>query len=317
MRIETTRVATPVRLRHAAAFHSGPADLVAGLAPLVDDARSRGEPVALAVAPQTERALREVLGSIAGVVTLGRPAGPDAISGQTLAARRARELRELVGEGIPATVLVEHDAELDGVDGRFWTELDAAVNIALADLPVTMVCSFPELPLHLEIGDGARDNHGLLLVDGCFCPNPGHRPPREVLADRPISAPLLLGPPDLELTFRAWQLHEVRTVVERALLAAGYGTDRAEDVVLAVNEIATNAVEHGAAEARIFLWTTADGLACEIHDTGRLHDPLPGLRAPHPAEPRGRGVWIARQLCDVLHLWSDRDGTHVRLRALP
>jgi hypothetical protein len=58
-------------------------------------------------------------------------------------------------------------------------------------------------------------------------------------------------------------------------------------------------------------------VVCEVHDGGRLADPLPGLRAPHPAQLRGRGLWIARQLCDVLHLWSDPDGTHVRIRALP
>jgi hypothetical protein len=52
-----------------------------------------------------------------------------------------------------------------------------------------------------------------------------------------------------------------------------------------------------------------------VHDAGTLDDPLPGLRAPHPAEPRGRGLWIARQLCDLLHVWRDAAGTHVRVRA--
>ena len=58
-------------------------------------------------------------------------------------------------------------------------------------------------------------------------------------------------------------------------------------------------------------------LVCEVHDGGRLVDPLPGLRAPHPSDPRGRGLWIARQLCDLLHVWGDDAGTHVRIRALP
>ena len=49
-----------------------------------------------------------------------------------------------------------------------------------------------------------------------------------------------------------------------------------------------------------------------MHDRGVLGDPLLGLQAPHPAEPRGRGVWIARQLCDSLHVWANADGTHVR-----
>jgi anti-sigma regulatory factor (Ser/Thr protein kinase) len=89
--------------------------------------------------------------------------------------------------------------------------------------------------------------------------------------------------------------------------------------VLAVNEVATNAVEHGSGDAHLALWTGPGSreLLCEVHDGGRLLDPLPGLRAPHPSDPRGRGLWIARQLCDLLHVWGDHTGTHVRIRALP
>lgn len=317
MRIETTRRAAAVRLQHAAGFFATPEDLVEQALPIVAGAVERREPVALAVRPATERTLRAALGAPAGVVTLVRPTEPGAESGQTIAAQRARELRELVAESGSAVVVTEHDTGLDGDDGGFWTELDAAVNVAMADLPVSLTCFFPELPLHQQILEGARFNHRHLLVGGELRHNPDHRCPRDVLGVRPASAPVLLGPPDLQVTFSAWQLHEVRAAVEEAVLAVDYGVSRAEDVVLAVNEVATNAVEHGTREAMLLVWTSRGGVVCEIHDTGTLRDPLPGLKAPHPSEPRGRGVWIARQLCDVLHVWADDDGTHVRLRAAP
>jgi anti-sigma regulatory factor (Ser/Thr protein kinase) len=246
------------------------------------------------------------------------PASSDLACGQTTAARRALELREIIAtSGSAVTVLTEHISQLDGVDGSFWTELDAALNVALADLPVRLHCFFPELPLYLEILDGAHRNHPFLLTGGELRANPEHLGPREVLTARPAAPPVLLGPPDLELEFSAWQLHEVRAAVEEALDAAGYERERAEDVVLAVNEVATNAVEHGTPEARLSVWCGSDGLICEIDDGGMLHDPLPGLQAPHPAEARGRGVWIARQVCDLLHVWADDRGTHVRMRATP
>jgi anti-sigma regulatory factor (Ser/Thr protein kinase) len=319
MRIETTRSAVGVRLEHAAGYHRSDADLLAQLVALAVAGFERGEPVALALRPRTERALHTQLGGTAGLIQLSHPDGPDGTSGQTLATRRALELRELTSStGGPVTVLAEHTASLDGADGSFWTELDAALNVALADLPVRMTCFYPELPLHLEILDGARHNHPLLLVDGRLVNNPQHRCPRDVLTMRPAPAPALLGPPDLRITFSAWQLHEVRTAVEEALRAAGYGRSRAEDLVLAVNEVATNAVEHGASEAELAIWTSSgSGVVCEIHDRGVLADPLPGLQAPHPSDPRGRGVWIARQLCDTLHVWADRWGTHVRMQAAP
>jgi anti-sigma regulatory factor (Ser/Thr protein kinase) len=318
MRIETTRSAAAVRLQHTAGFHGSDADLLTQLVPLADAALAAGEAVALALRPATEQALVNSLGSTRGLARLHQPPSADTACGQTAAARRALELREITAAtGGPVTVLAEHSSHLDGVDGSFWTELDAALNVALADLPVRVTCFFPELPLHLEIVEGARRNHPFLLVGGQLRPNSEHLAPREVLTARPAAAPVLLGPPDLRLDFSAWQLHEVRTAVEEALAAADYERERVEDVVLAVNEVATNAVEHGTPEACLSIWCGADGLICEIDDGGTLRDPLPGLQAPHPAEPRGRGVWIARQVCDILHVWADEHGTHVRMRATP
>jgi anti-sigma regulatory factor (Ser/Thr protein kinase) len=319
MRIETTRSAVAVRLEHAVGYYGSDTDLLAQLVPLAVAGLERGDPVALALRPRTERALYAELGRAPGLIELSRPSGPDGPSGQTVAARWALEVRELTSAtGGPIIVLSEHVSALDGADGSFWTELDAAVNVALADLPVHMTCFFPELPLHLEILDGARRNHPLLLVAGGMRHNAQHRCPRDVLAMRPAPAPALLGPPDARMTFSAWQLHEVRSAVEEALRGAGYDRTRTDDLVLAVNEVATNAVEHGAPEAELAIWTsTGGGVVCEIHDRGVLNDPLPGLQAPHPADPRGRGVWIARQLCDSLHVWADRWGTHVRMHAGP
>lgn len=317
MRIETTRGAMAIRLRHAAGFYSSTDHLISQAAPIVVAALERGEPVAVAIRPRTERALVDAVGCLAGLIGFGRRDSVHHESGQTTAAHRARELRALVGEAGSATVLSEHSDRLDGLDGGFWTELDAAMNIACADLPVNLTCFYPEVPLHLEVVRGARRNHPHLLVDGELRHNGNHRPPREVLAEHPVPAPLLLGPPDVQLRFTAWRLHEVRATVEKLLISAGFGHDRADDVVLAVNEVATNAVEHGSLEAELCVWTGADGVVCEVHDGGTLDDPLPGLRPPHPGEPRGRGVWISRQLCDLLHVWRDPRGTHVRIRAAP
>jgi anti-sigma regulatory factor (Ser/Thr protein kinase) len=318
VKIETTRSVVSVRLRHAAGFHSSPAHLLAQLVPVATAGLERGEPVAVALRPATEEALRDVIGSPSGLIPLSQPAGPDSGSGQTVVMRRARELRELISTtGSAVTVLSEHTSRLDGADGSFWTELDAAANVALAELPLTLTCFFPELPVHQEVLDGAWRNHPLLLVDGRLRHNPDHRCPRDVLTERPAPAPALLGPPDLRMSYSAWQLHDVRAAVEQAVLTAGYERSRVEDVVLAVNEVATNAVEHGATEAELCVWTGSDGFVCEVHDGGILADPLPGLQAPHPYEPRGRGVWIARQLCDLLHVWADAHGTHVRMRAMP
>jgi anti-sigma regulatory factor (Ser/Thr protein kinase) len=311
-----SRLPPSIRLRHAVEFHDGTADQ---LARAVDFARAtvhRGEQLAVALPAAIEDAVFGAVGH-AGVVALTAPFGASGGSGQTTAATWARELRSLVQSDAGVTVLCGHDPVHDGVDGGYWTELDAALNVSLAELPVDLVCLYPSWPLHLEVLEGARANHPYVLEAGVLQHNPAHRCPLEVLRARERAAPLVLGPPDVTYRYNSWQLHEVRRMVGRLAPALGFDPVRSEDLVLAVNEIATNAVEHGAPQAEIQLWATVGGLVCEVHDTGELDDPLPGLTAPHPAEPRGRGLWIARQLCDLLHVWQDRDGTHVRLHATP
>lgn len=318
MKIENTRSTQTVALQHRCGFYSSHHHLVTQLTPMLATTLARGTTVALAVHPETARSVEHAFGRSDRLQRLSEP-GPGCHSGQTLAARRARELRELVRDRGPVAMIGQHRSELDGPDGSFWTELDAAFGIALAEMPVELTCFYPEMPLHQSILDGARRTHPALLVGGTLLPNPEHQCPRTVLAAHPAPSPDLLGAPDLQIEFGAWQLNEMRDAIERALMQVGYGRTRAEDVVLAINEVATNAVEYGSPDARVHLWLdgdgTTEGAVCEVHDRGTLRDPLPGLAAPHSSDPRGRGVWIARQICESLHVWSDRSGTHVRLHA--
>ena len=141
----------------------------------------------------------------------------------------------------------------------------------------------------------------------------GARPARFLpSADRSRSS--LAGTAVAELAFFLPDLPEVRDFAASQAVRGGMPEEDLADFLVAVNEVATNAVEHGGHEAELYLWTD-DALICEVHDQGELSDPLPGLQPPHPADPKGRGVWIARQLCDTLHIWADGSGTHVRMKA--
>lgn len=313
--MKVNAVPRPPGFAHALVHADDPAELVARVAPVVAAAvRATGAQVALAVSEASEQALRDELadaGAAVGRLTsLTRPARE---SGQTVAAWRARELRALSSPGRPVLVVAEHDPELDGVDGGFWIELEAALNISMSGLPVTQLCAYPRLPLHGAVGDAALANHPLQLRSGELAPNPAHRSPADVLAAWECAPPHLLGPPDVALQYNTFELSRVRDAVEGAARACLSDTARGEDMVQAVNEVATNAVEHGSPEAGLSVWARPGELVCEVHDTGSIALPLIGLAPPHPSQPRGRGTWIARQLCDSLHVWRAPDGTHVRL----
>ncbi len=87
---------------------------------------------------------------------------------------------------------------------------------------------------------------------------------------------------------------------------------RRQELVLAVDELATNSVVHGDGHGELRLWPTADGVLCEVRDRGHIRDPLAGTRRPPPGQLGGRGLWVARQLCDRLEIASAPGGTVVR-----
>jgi anti-sigma regulatory factor (Ser/Thr protein kinase) len=124
------------------------------------------------------------------------------------------------------------------------------------------------------------------------------------------------GRPELEMEFALQDLPAVRRLVGSFALDAGLDVPRTEDFVLAVNEITTNAVIHGRPPATVRAWETGGGVVVEVTDTGEgIRDTHAGQYLP-PAESRGgRGLWVARRLCDELEMSSDGAGCTVTLRA--
>ena len=94
----------------------------------------------------------------------------------------------------------------------------------------------------------------------------------------------------------------------------GMGGHAAGDVVVAVGEVVTNALQHGRPPVRVRAWT-ADGLArVHVHDYGLA--PIPataGYHRPPPGLDRGYGLWIARHLADVVTTHTDHGGTTITL----
>ena len=104
-------------------------------------------------------------------------------------------------------------------------------------------------------------------------------------------------------------LADVRALAERS----GFG-DRAADAALAVAELVANAREHGSPPVRVDAWV--DGrLVIEVHDGGGGFEARPvwGAHPPAPSGTRGRGLWIVRQLADLVEVGRGPDGTLVRM----
>jgi anti-sigma regulatory factor (Ser/Thr protein kinase) len=89
--------------------------------------------------------------------------------------------------------------------------------------------------------------------------------------------------------------------------------ERTDDLLLAVTEMAANSVRHGGGHGVMRAWQENGTLLFELRDRGHVTDPLVGRRRPDVDALHGRGVYLAHQVCDLMQLRSDEDGTVVRL----
>jgi anti-sigma regulatory factor (Ser/Thr protein kinase) len=117
----------------------------------------------------------------------------------------------------------------------------------------------------------------------------------------------------VEIRFTAGELRGVRRLVS-SYAEGSLGKTRSDDLVLAVNELATNSVRHGGGVGTLRMWTESDVLVCEIQDAGHITDPHAGRTPPTPDQPSGRGLWVVNQVVDLMRIRSAPTGTVVRVQ---
>jgi len=300
---------------HQALFYAGAEEFLAGTMPFLSEALEREEPVLVAVTRQRTRALRDELGEAATLVQfadmerLGRnpariiPAWQQFVNTYGGADKPVRGIGEPIWQGRSAAELGE------------CRRHEALLNLAFVDAPAwQLLCPYDTSTLEDDVLHGACHTHPY-LCDGAS-------PLRcsEVYLS-PEDAPLpfageLIDPDNatFQMRFDLQRLAALRQIVTNQAAATGIPTGRISDLVLAVNELAANSVSYGGGSGLLRIWRSEGALVCEVRDRGRLTDPLMGRRHPSPTQKRGRGVWLANQLCDLVEIRSVAEGTVVRVR---
>lgn len=129
------------------------------------------------------------------------------------------------------------------------------------------------------------------------------------------------GPDDVdaarELDFTIDDLGLVRSTVADAAALTSLDAERSADLVLAVNELATNSICHGGGHGTLRLWCSDHTLQCEVRDDGHIPSAAAelGRDRPDPDAMSGRGLWLVDQLCDGVQIASSPgSGSAVRVR---
>jgi anti-sigma regulatory factor (Ser/Thr protein kinase) len=105
-----------------------------------------------------------------------------------------------------------------------------------------------------------------------------------------------------------------RTGVREWLEAHRLVPDRADDLLVAITELATNAVRAARTAMEVRAWATPEAVFVEVTDDGAGFDPsIPHTaRELDPLAERGRGLFLVASLADECTIESGPNGTIVR-----
>ena len=121
------------------------------------------------------------------------------------------------------------------------------------------------------------------------------------------------GSGELNQSFDASTLVALRSAVAAHSADLGLSDVQVDNMVLVAHELATNAVRHAGGAGRLRLWRADGTVFCQVSDDGPgfATPETVGLHRPGPYQTGGRGVWIARQLSNALHVRTTARGTTV------
>ena len=132
---------------------------------------------------------------------------------------------------------------------------------------------------------------------------------------------------DLDQAFDSGTLYALRAAVQAHAIQACLPESRTDDLVIAVHELAANAVRHGAGAGRLRMWELDGALHCEVYDSGSPASGVlagpggeSGRAADEAAGPggnmadrwpflQGHGLWLVRVVADQISVFSGPGGT--------
>jgi anti-sigma regulatory factor (Ser/Thr protein kinase) len=266
-----------------------------------------GEPVFIAVPAARSRLVRERLSLDSGQVTYADMAetgrNPARIIPEIATfldrhpGRRVRFIQEPAWAGRSA-------AEL-----REVTRHEALINLAFGVAAAGILCLF-DAELSRSVINGARHTHPAIYSGGLLAASTSYGGPDGIPAE--CDLPLPAVPAHAESLSYRDDLRSLRRLVDSHARRSGLSAERAANLVLAASELAANTLRHTSAEGTLHVWHTRLEVLCQVHDQGRIADPLAGRRR-RPAIERGHGLGVVNQVCDLVEQRTGQAGTTIRL----
>lgn len=300
--------------RHVALLYAGERSFVNAIAAFIRDGVAAGEPALVVVSAHKIELLRAELGDdadrvcFADMLEVGQNPGAIISAWDDFVRDRFAEGQRVRGVGEPIWA------------GRTADELEechhheALLNLAFADAPgFWLVCPYDTDSLDPEVIEHASRTHPFVREDGVERPSPVYR--GEDLCGQALDGELEPAPADAyEVAFDEDSLSAMRAFVGELAQDVGIEDARRDDLLLAVNELATNSVRHGGGDGVLRAWAEGRFLVCEVCDSGQIEAPLTGRVRPPAGGLSGYGLWLVNQVCDLVQVRASSAGNCVRMR---
>jgi anti-sigma regulatory factor (Ser/Thr protein kinase) len=308
-----------ISYQHEAYFYGSTSEFLEGTVPFVTQALQLDQPVMVALVKPRLEVLREALGEVRGpalFIDMGElGANPARIVPAWLAFVEA-----FGGAGRPIRGISEPQWPGRHPEEAVECQLqEGLLNLAIdPDVPLWVRCPYDVAQLDPALIEAARQSHPALVEGGQYRGSTsygGLHHVNSVFRSPLPPAPAASSSGRGRLLFAGDNLNEVLAHVSLAAGRAGLDPDRAHALMLAVAELAANSVRHGGGGGELVTWVQPGALVCEIADAGRIGGPMIGRRAPRLSDEKGRGLWLANQLSDLIQIRSNRTGTVARVFA--
>ena len=295
-------------LRHNAFVYESPDEYLARAVPFLKEGLEAGEGAIVAHTKSGMARMREALGPDATRVTF-----VDVSSAYTRPARTLAAYHRVYAGQLQRTPRLRAVADVQfGPDPRewdLWIGYEAVFNRSFAHLPAWVLCSYNANGTPDPIIEGVWQTHAE-VVDADKWSDSGLYEEPDRLLRRLTPHPEQL--PGLRSIPFGRDVEQLRERLAPELTAAGLGEAKTLEALLAITEIATNAVQHGTCIEDVRVGRAHGRFVCEIIDRGPgFDDPIAGYLAPRAGT--GRGLWVARQLTWRIEFFRSPRGFTARI----
>jgi anti-sigma regulatory factor (Ser/Thr protein kinase) len=191
-----------------------------------------------------------------------------------------------------------------------WARYESAVNEAFSAYPFHGLCTYDTRTLPASVIAAAKATHPTVRTGQTSRPNTDYRDPEAFLAHPLAQTPgPPKSPPSMVTTIADFaDLFSARHLIRTSARASSALPPQAvEEFLIAVNEVMTNGLAHGAPPVHVTHWAELTTLTCQVVDSGPGTLPsLTGYRHPNKSGPVG--LWAARQLVDDLVINNTHQG---------